>query len=307
MIGSCLFLNWSVCNCHRVFTSTQSEIFEKLLIHKPCRRAKQCWLQRAQSLPAPSYTTLVPFIVQVHRPIHANLSLMEVDDVELDPPIELVDSCSCLPSSTVNSRCNSIGTLTSWQLLAKQVQSQPESQEAPTSRKKPPALLELECTPRSASWTSGVARIAPRPHHAFYQQYRLLEIIGKGAFGTVSIAVRRADGSRWCSKEIAMAGQAALASAKQRDAIMEEVGAEQLAAADSTPPCSPVAEPVAAINACTRGHCPAGECAGQDEAPQHCPLLRLFHRRQLSDHHHGILQCRGPVWAHQAPGGQAAS
>jgi len=144
-----------------------------------------------------------------------------MDDVELDPPNELIDT-SCLPS-TATSRCNSIGTLTSWQVLAAQVANQPESEEVPNTRKQPPSLAaELECSPRSASWTSGFPRIAPRPHHALYKEYRLLETIGKGAFGTVSIAVRRADDKQFVAKEIA-SGQAALASPKQREAIMDEV------------------------------------------------------------------------------------
>jgi hypothetical protein len=49
-----------------------------------------------------------------------------------------------------------------------------------------------------------------------------LDAQGKGAFGTVSIAVRRADGKQLVAKEISKS-QAALASAKQREAIMDEV------------------------------------------------------------------------------------
>jgi hypothetical protein len=49
-----------------------------------------------------------------------------------------------------------------------------------------------------------------------------LHVQGKGAFGTVSIAVRRADGKQLVAKEISQS-QAALASAKQREAIMDEV------------------------------------------------------------------------------------
>lgn len=64
--------------------------------------------------------------------------------------------------------------------------------------------------------------VTPRPHQALYKEYRLLETIGKGAFGTVSLAVRRADGRQLVAKEIA-SGQVALASAKQREAIMDEV------------------------------------------------------------------------------------
>lgn len=80
--------------------------------------------------------------------------------------------------------------------------------------------------PRSASWTSGRG-ISPRPHHALYKEYRLLETIGKGAFGTVSIAVRRSDGKKLVAKEISQS-QAALATAKQREAIMDEVRTQHL-------------------------------------------------------------------------------
>lgn len=81
---------------------------------------------------------------------------------------------------------------------------------------------DLLCSPRSSSWTSGAPNIAPRPHQTLYKEYRLLETIGKGAFGTVSIAIRRTDGKQLVAKEIAL-GQASLASAKQREAIMGEV------------------------------------------------------------------------------------
>lgn len=80
--------------------------------------------------------------------------------------------------------------------------------------------------PRSASWTSGRG-ISPRLHHALYKEYRLLETIGKGAFGTVSIAVRRSDGKKLVAKEISQS-QAALATAKQREAIMDEVRTQHL-------------------------------------------------------------------------------
>lgn len=150
---------------------------------------------------------------------------------ELDPPNELVD-VPCMPGdmigtgrpSSTASRTNSIGTLTSWQLLAKQVGNDDEEEEEQpkTLKQAPPIVDDLVCSPRSSSWTSGTHRIAPRPHHALYKEYRLLETIGKGAFGTVSIAIRRADGKQLVAKEISQS-QAALASAKQREAIMDEV------------------------------------------------------------------------------------
>lgn len=158
------------------------------------------------------------------------------DDIELDPPNELIDTpcmpgdlinTSCLPS-TADSRCNSIGTLTSWQLLAKQVgtggsddNDDDEAPPASTSKIPQAVAAELQCSPRSVSWTSGLHRIAPRPHANLYKEYRLLETIGKGAFGTVSLAVRRADGKQLVAKEIAN-GQASLATPRQREAIMDE-------------------------------------------------------------------------------------
>jgi hypothetical protein len=157
------------------------------------------------------------------------------EDVQLDPPNELIDTpcmsddlinTSRMPSTTT-SRCNSgsIGTLTSWQLLAKQVGNNDleDDPPLPSPRKQPAAVpSELLCSPRSASWTSGMHGVTPRPHQALYKEYRLLETIGKGAFGTVSLAVRRSDGRQLVAKEIA-SGQVALASAKQREAIMDEV------------------------------------------------------------------------------------
>jgi hypothetical protein len=162
-------------------------------------------------------------------------AMEQADDVQLDPPNELVYK-PCMPDDLINtsrmpstntSRCNSgdIGTLTSWQLLAKQVGDSDleDDPPAPIPRKQPAAVpSELLCSPRSASWTSGMHGVSPRPHQALYKEYRLLETIGKGAFGTVSMAIRRADGRQLVAKEIA-SGQVALASAKQREAIMDEV------------------------------------------------------------------------------------
>jgi hypothetical protein len=108
------------------------------------------------------------------------------EDVRLDPHNQLVDT-PCMPGDLINtscqpSRCNSVGagTLTSWQLLAQQVGSGTEEEELPTPCKKAPAAAlvdELTCSPRSASWTSGLHRITPRPHHALYKEYRILETI----------------------------------------------------------------------------------------------------------------------------------
>lgn len=155
--------------------------------------------------------------------------------VKLDPPEALVDnpigSASMITTdyraSTTDAaqRCNSIGTLTSWQLLARQVGSgEDEDDKVPARRQASAVPEELLCSPRSASWSSGHG-ISPRPHHALYKEYRLLETIGKGAFGTVSIAVRRSDGKKLVAKEISQS-QAALATAKQREAIMDEVSTQ---------------------------------------------------------------------------------
>lgn len=154
--------------------------------------------------------------------------------VKLDPPDALVDTpidstgmintCSRASTCTTDpaQRCDSIGTLTSWQLLARQVGSgEDEDDEVPAHKQASAVPEELLCSPPSASWTSGHG-ISPRPHHALYKEYRLLETIGKGAFGTVSIAVRRSDGKRLVAKEISQS-QAALATVKQREAIMDEV------------------------------------------------------------------------------------
>jgi hypothetical protein len=166
--------------------------------------------------------------------------------VKLDPPDALVDTpidsaamISTGPAASTTDpaqRSNSIGALTSWQLLARQVgDGEVEDDNEPPTRKQASAVPEgLLCSPRSASWTSGHS-ISPRPHHALYKEYRLLETIGKGAFGTVSIAVRRSDGKKLVAKEISQS-QAALATAKQREAIMDEVRVLRSSGAESSSP-----------------------------------------------------------------------
>jgi hypothetical protein len=128
-------------------------------------------------------------------------------DDALDPPNELIDT-TCL-----ESRSSSIGTLTAWQQLAAR-QLAGECGAADDDAPPPPP------SPRSQSFTSG--RVAARPHQLFYKEYRLQQTISKGAFGTVSIATRRADGKQVVAKEIELA-QTSLASDKQRAAIMGEV------------------------------------------------------------------------------------